>query len=105
VAKRAARAQRRNRAVLYSARTQGTRLKNNPAYSDWLLVQAFDRIKYQDGIAEKVQDLQQSKDVTAAYHYALDAKMIEVINLQNVYGNFKQIIDKYPQAVKECVLD
>jgi FPC/CPF motif-containing protein YcgG len=80
-------------------------VKNNPAYSNWLLVQAFDRIKYQDGIAEKVQDLQQSKDVTAAYHYALDAKMIEVINLQNVYGNFKQIIDKYPQALQDCIAD
>jgi len=87
----------------YIQHEHAVHVKNNPAYTDWLLVQAYDRIKFQDGIAEKAQSLQQSKDFTAAYNYALDAKMIEVINLQNVYGNFKQIIERYPQAVKECV--
>lgn len=87
----------------YIQHEHAVHVKNNPAYTDWLLVQAYDRIKFQDGIAEKEQSLQQSKDLTAAYNYALDAKMIKVINLQNVHGNFKQIIDKYPQAIDDCV--
>jgi hypothetical protein len=89
----------------YIQHEHNTHLKNNPAYADWLLVQAYDRIKFQEGITEKEQALQKIKDVAVAYQYALDANLIKVINLQNVYGSFKQIIEKYPLAINECIVE
>lgn len=77
--------------------------KNNPAYTDWMLMQAFDRIKHKPGVDEKVENLAKNKDVIGSYQYALDADFIKLVNLQYAEEDIKKMMERFPDLIKDCL--
>lgn len=80
--------------------------KNNEAYNEWLLVQAFDRLKYQDGLCEKQESLLKNKDEFASYNYVMDAQLTKLSNLQHTFADLTKRMEQYPSIIDEsvCVL-
>lgn len=81
--------------------------KNNVAYNDWLLIQAFDRLKYTDGIDEKYAELKKNKDDFASYNYVMDASLIHLNNLHHKITDLTKRMETYPALINETktVLD
>lgn len=72
------------------------------AYNDWLLIQAYNRIKYQEGIAEVHNRLQYERHNHASYFYSLEASVIYLLNLHLVEKDMQQIIGKFPIGIIEA---
>ncbi|QQR99020.1 MAG: hypothetical protein IPK18_05790 [Sphingobacteriales bacterium] len=74
--------------------------KNNEAYNQWLLVQAYDKMKYLQGITEKYESLVNEKHEYASYHYALDAQFILLQNLQHITPDVTKRMEAYPKYIE-----
>lgn len=84
--------------------------KNNAAYNDWLLMQAFDKLKFIDGLDEKYDILLKEKDSYASYSFVLDACMLQLSNLTHKIPDitkrskaYQEPIDATKQVLKDLV--
>lgn len=75
--------------------------KNNEAYNEWMLIQAFDRLKFTAGIDEKYDSLIKQKDDYASYSYALDASLIHLNNLHFKITDLAKRAEKYPEYIEQ----
>jgi len=75
--------------------------KNNEAYNDWLLVQAFKRLQFDDGIDEKTISLLKQKDNFACYQYVLDACFIRLDNLRHKNSDLIKRSKDYPEFIND----
>lgn len=75
--------------------------KNNETYNDWLLVQAFNRLKYSEGIDEKTELLLKQKDDFASYQFVLDACLIRLDNLRFKITDLDKRRKYYPEYIQE----
>ncbi len=75
--------------------------KNNEAYNDWLLIQAFDRLKYTEGIDEKYSVLVKNKNDFASYNYVMDAALIHLNNLHHKITDVSKREKIYPEFINE----
>jgi hypothetical protein len=50
--------------------------KNNQAYNDWLLMHAYDKLKFSDGMDEKHETLLKEKDNYASYAFVIRCLLI-----------------------------
>lgn len=78
-------------------------VKNNEAYKDWLLIQAFGRIKNLDGIEEKHKDLLNNKDNFASYPFVLDANFIRLNALPFTHSDLSKRLEQYPKLVNTSI--
>lgn len=76
--------------------------KNNDAYNNWMLIQAFDRLKFTDGIDEKHDELIKSKDDFASYNYVIDASFIQLNNLHHKITDLTKRMEIYPTYINEA---
>lgn len=74
--------------------------KNNEAYNQWLLVQAYDKMRYLHGITEQYENLVTKKHEYAAYNYALDAQFILLQNLHHVTPDITKRMEVYPMYIE-----
>jgi hypothetical protein len=82
--------------------------KNNDAYNKWLLVQAYDKMRYLQGITEQYENLLNEKHEYASYHYALDAQFILLQNLHHITPDVTKRMEVYPTYIdvwKELLKD
>ncbi len=77
---------------------------HNNAYNDWLLVQAFNRLQYIDGIDEKTEKLVKQKDNYASYNFALDACFIRVENVRYKITDISKRLQTYPSLFQDCTI-
>lgn len=84
--------------------------RNNEAYNDWLLMQAFDKLKFIDGLDEKFDNIFREKDNYASYSFALDACMLQLSNLTHKISDitkrskaYQEPIDKTKQVLNDVV--
>jgi len=75
--------------------------KNNKAYNEWLLVQAYDRLKFSSGIDEMHQALLKEKDNYASYAFVLDACIIQLNNLNYKISDLTKRLTIYPELITE----
>lgn len=75
--------------------------KYNKAYNDWLLVQAYDRLKFSDGINEAHQELLKEKDDNASYAFVLDACIMQLNNLNYKIADLNKRLTLYPALIAE----
>lgn len=75
--------------------------RQNESYNEWLLIQAYDRIKFIDGIDEKYSSLTEHKDTFASYQFALDATIIHLDNLNHKITDITKRVKVYPQLFSE----
>ncbi|MBX7227419.1 MAG: hypothetical protein K1X55_15400 [Chitinophagales bacterium] len=74
--------------------------KNNQAYNDWLLMHAFDKLKYMDGLDEKYDVLIKDKDTYASYSFVLDACMLHLSNLTHKFSDITKRSKAYPEPIE-----
>lgn len=75
--------------------------KQNNAYNDWLLIQAYDRIKFIDGIDEKYSNLTAERHEYASYNFALDATMIHLENINHKISDLDKRGKIYPELINK----
>lgn len=74
--------------------------KNNKAYNDWLLMHAYDRLKFSNGMDEKHEDLLKEKDDYASYSFVLDACLLQLNNLHHKVPDLMKRMNEYPEQIK-----
>lgn len=84
--------------------------KNNEAYNDWLLMHAFDKLKFIDGLDEKYDVLLKEKDNYASYSFVLDTCLLQLSNLTHKISDitkrskaYQEPIDATKQVLKDLV--
>ncbi len=75
--------------------------KNNQAYNDWLLMHAYDKLKFSDGMDEKHEDLLKEKDEYASYSFVLDACLLQLNNLNHKVPDLTKRMSEYPAQIKD----
>ena len=75
--------------------------KNNQAYNDWLLMHAYDKLKFSDGMDEKHETLLKEKDDYASYNFVLDACLLQLNNLNHKVPDLKKRMSEYPAQIKD----
>ena len=75
--------------------------KNNRAYNDWLLMHAYDKLKFSDGMDEKHETLLKEKDEYASYNFVLDACLLQLNNLNHKVPDLKKRMSEYPAQIKD----
>ena len=78
--------------------------KNNKAYNDWLLMHAFDRLKFSVGMDEKYEVLLKEKDNYASYAFVLDACLLQLNNLLHKVPDLRKRMNEYPALIKASKL-
>jgi len=76
--------------------------KNNEAYNDWHLVQAYKKLEYYEGIDEKTELLLKQKDSFASYQYVLDASLIQLYSLRYKIIDVEKRRKSYPEYIQKC---
>lgn len=76
--------------------------KNNSAYNEWLLVHAFKKLEYDEGIDEKTELLIKQKDNFASYQYVLDASFIQLHNLRYKIIDIDKRRKSYSESLQNC---
>ena len=76
--------------------------KNNKAYNDWLLIQAYDKLKFSEGVDAVYQELLKEKDNYASYAFVLDACVIHLNNLNYKISDLSKRLAIYPELIAEC---
>lgn len=76
--------------------------KNNEAYNKWLLTQAYDKLKYTEGISECYEFLTKNKANFASYGYTLDAIVIQLNVLNLSIEDVTCRIETYPKILDEA---
>lgn len=74
---------------------------NNESYNEWLLIQAYDRIKFIDGIDEMYSSLTERRDSFASYNFAMDATIIHLDNLNHKITDISKRVKLYPHYFEE----
>lgn len=75
--------------------------KNNEAYNDWLLMHAYDKLKFTDGMDEKQETLLSEKDDYASYPFVIDACLLQLNNLHHKIPDLIKRMNHYPKQIKE----
>jgi hypothetical protein len=75
--------------------------KNNQAYNDWLLMHAYDRLKFTNGMDEKHEVLLKEKDDFASYNFVLDACLLQLNNLNHKVPDLTKRMSEYPAQIKD----
>lgn len=75
--------------------------KNNKAYNDWLLMHAYDKLKFTDGMDEKHESLLKEKDDYASYNFVLDACLLQLNNLNHKVPDLRKRMNEYPAQIKD----
>ncbi|MCB9032846.1 MAG: hypothetical protein H6553_03330 [Chitinophagales bacterium] len=75
-------------------------VKNNEAYNNWLLIQAYDKMKYLHGITEQYENLITEQHEYASYNFALDAQLILLQNLHHITPDVAKRIDAFPEYIE-----
>jgi hypothetical protein len=75
--------------------------KNNNAYNDWLLMHAYDRLKFTNGMDEKHEVLLKEKDDFASYNFVLDACLLQLNNLNHKVPDLTKRMSEYPAQIKD----
>jgi hypothetical protein len=75
--------------------------KNNDAYNDWLLMHAYDKLKFTDGMDEKQETLLNEKDNYASYPFVIDACLLQLNNLHHKVPDIIKRMNHYPEQIKE----
>ncbi|HOU46335.1 MAG TPA: hypothetical protein PLL99_00940, partial [Chitinophagales bacterium] len=75
--------------------------KNNEAYNDWLLMHAYDKLKFTDGMDEKQETLLSEKDDYASYPFVIDACLLQLNNLHHKIPDLIKRMNHYPEQIKE----
>lgn len=75
---------------------------NNEAYNEWLLIQAYDRMKFIEGIDETYISLMEKKDRFSSYHFSLDACIIHMDNLHHKITDIAKRVKQYPYFFEEA---
>lgn len=75
--------------------------KNNEAYNNWLLIHAYDRLKFSDGMDEIYNTLISEKDDFASYNFVLDACMLQLNNLHYKISDLAKRMNQYPELIQQ----
>lgn len=75
--------------------------KNNEAYNQWLLVQAYDKMKFSEGVDEAHQELFKEKDSHSSYAFVLDACITQLNNVNYKIPDLAKRLDVYPELIEE----
>jgi hypothetical protein len=75
--------------------------KNNQAYNDWLLMHAYDKLKFSDGMDEKHETLLKEKDDYASYSFVMDACLLQLNNLHHKVPDLIKRMNEYPDQIKD----
>jgi hypothetical protein len=77
--------------------------KNNPAYTDWLLIKAYDRMRFQEGIKEQQDTMRKQSDEAASYPFTLDADVIALLNFMYAQNDMKKMLEGFPTYLAQAV--
>ena len=77
-------------------------VQNNTTYKNWLLIHAFDKLKFIEGMDEKHETLLKEKDDFASYAFVLDACMLQLQNLHYKITDLTKRLNQYPTLLGEA---
>lgn len=77
-------------------------VQNNSTYKNWLLIHAFDKLKFIEGMDEKHETLLKEKDDFASYAFVLDACMLQLQNLHYKITDLTKRLNQYPTLLGEA---
>lgn len=77
--------------------------KNNPAYTDWLLIKAYDRMRFQEGIKEQQDTMRKQSEEAASYPFTLDADVIALLNFMYAQNDMKKMLEGFPTHLAQAI--
>ncbi len=75
--------------------------KNNEAYNSWLLIHAYDRLKFTSGMDDIFDSLLQTKENYASYNFVLDACLLQLNNLHYKISDLAKRMNQYPELIQQ----